>query len=190
MEEKKKRVRPTWSQVRILEKELAEVKENYRLQLVADKYLAEEADELRLKLSQRQAEEHPSDCASLKFALDEQIEGTSRLVAECNAWREKYRVLFKKYNEQLEGTSRLVKDCDAWREKYNELVGKCAAIEESKANLQDSVSALEKSNKLMEDELSRVKQQRDQLASTCAAREMDIRNLRSRGFLKRVFNVR
>ncbi len=189
MEQKKKtRFRPTVTEYNALRQELEELKENYRLQLVADKHLAEEVDELRLKLSQRQADEHPSDCASLKSALDEQIEGTSHLVAECNAWRGKYRVLTKKYNEQLEGTSRLVKDCDAWREKYNELAGKCAAIEESKAKLEDSVSALEKSNRLMEEELNRAKQQRDDLSEKCSKRELELGLLKARGFWARVFN--
>lgn len=96
------------------------------------------------------------------------------LQQEVALWRERCQRLSGDVESQVDGTSVLVGDCDAWREKYHVMMARC--------------SALEKSNKLMEDELSRVKEQRDQLASTCAAREMDIRNLRSRGFFRRVFN--
>ena len=37
----------------------------------------------------------------LKAKLEEQIEGTSRLVKDCDAWREKYRALKEKYDQQL-----------------------------------------------------------------------------------------
>ena len=48
-QEKKKRVRPTLTQVRQLEKELADVKENYRLQIIAGKDMAEQIKELKRK---------------------------------------------------------------------------------------------------------------------------------------------
>ena len=45
--EEKKRFRPTLTAYRSLEKELANVNEEYRLQLLADKHLAEEMKELK-----------------------------------------------------------------------------------------------------------------------------------------------
>lgn len=128
-QEKKTRFRPTVTEYKALRQELEELKEKYRLQLVADERLAGEVKELRDELSR----------------------SVSRSELE----------------SQIEGTSMLVGDCDAWREKY---------------------AALEQSHVQLRDELERVKKQRDELSVRCAAHETVIRELRSRSFLRRIFN--
>ena len=42
-----------------------------------------------------------------------------------------YRELEKKLEEQIEGTSRLVQDCDGWREKYMNIREKNETLESS-----------------------------------------------------------
>lgn len=145
MEQKKKRVRPSLTQMRALQAELARVKEDYRLQLVADKHLAEELEAVKLKLKKTTEQLYEvgmkngsvikvsdgynhEEVEVLRIELDEyekklesQIDGTSNLVKDCNGWREKYRSLKAKYEEQIDGTSRLVADCDGWRERFRKL---------------------------------------------------------------------
>lgn len=95
-----KRFRPTLTAYRALEKELAEVSEAYRLQLVADKHLAEDVKWLKMKLL-ASAEENPA-YQKLKRQLDEQIEGTHNLAEDCNGWRKKYHELQAKLDNTLE----------------------------------------------------------------------------------------
>jgi hypothetical protein len=65
MEEKKKRWRPSLTAYRELEKQM--------------------------KNEQGLHIHFAKECDRLKSELDSQIEGTSMLVRECDAWREKYR---------------------------------------------------------------------------------------------------
>lgn len=99
MEEKKKRVRATLTQVRALESELSEVREELRLTCLQNGHLREELSAIRT-----------GDVVP-RAVLDEQIEGTSRLV----------------------------RDCDAWREKYQGLVAKCRTLEQSNGCLDDEL---------------------------------------------------
>lgn len=64
MEEKKKRVRATLTQVRALEKELEETRESLRLSELENRHLREE--------------------------LDAHMDGTSAIVADCDGWRDEY----------------------------------------------------------------------------------------------------
>lgn len=198
MEQKKKRVRPSLTQMRALQAELAKVKEDYRLQLIADKHLAEELEAVKLKLKKtteqlyevgmkngsvvkvsegyRQEEveilrQKLSDCEK---KLESQIDGTSNLVRDCDIWRDKYRELKAKFDEQVEGTSRLVADCDAWREKYRDL--------------KSENQTLEASNKHMEEELERIRIANRSLNELNDERIAQIQQLQSRGFWARVFN--
>lgn len=87
MEEKNKRFRPSLTAYRALEKELVELK-------------------MQLSESNRKPNENGSfdghcETEELKQKLDSQIEGTSTIVAESDAWREKYRELKAKYDAVL-----------------------------------------------------------------------------------------
>ena len=148
MEQKKKRVRPSLTQMRALQAELAKAKEDYRLQLIADKHLSEELEAVKLKLKKtteqlyevgmkrgsvvkvsegyrrEEVEILQDKLDKCEKELESQIDGTSNLVKDCDIWRDKYRELKAKFDEQVEGTSRLVADCDAWREKYRKLAKK------------------------------------------------------------------
>lgn len=198
MEQKKKRVRATLTQVRALEAELTKKKEEYRLQTVVNKHLTEELEAVKLKLKkttehlyevgmkngsvikvsegyrQEEVEILRKELSDCEKKLESQIDGTSMLVKDCDAWREKYRELLKMYKEQIDGTSRLVGDCDAWRDKYHTLIA------ENKT--------LEASNKHMEAELERVRDANQSLNDLNDERLAQIHELRSRGFWARIFN--
>ena len=142
MEQKKKRVRPTLTQMRALQDELADIKERCRLQVLTEKHLKEEIEALKLKLKeaserygevglqyfilegQSQAEEKilRRVICEYKRKLESQVEGTSMLVKDCDIWRDKYRGLKAMFDDQVEGTSMLVADCDGWRKKYRDLL--------------------------------------------------------------------
>lgn len=198
MEQKKKRVRPSLTQMRALQAELAKAKEDYRLQLIADKHLAEELEAVKLKLKKTTEQlyevgmKHGSvvkvsegyrreEVEILQEKLDKcekelesQIDGTSNLVKDCNIWRDKYRELKAKFDDQVEGTSRLVADCDDWREKFRTLKLKN--------------QTLETSNKHMESELKRVRDANQSLNDLNDERLVQIQELMSRGFWARMFN--
>lgn len=198
MEQKKKRVRPSLTQMRALQAELAKVKEDYRLQLIADKHLAEELEAVKLKLEKtteqlyevgmkngsvvkvsegyrrEEVEILQEKLDKCEKELESQIDGTSNLVRDCDIWRDKYRELKAKFDEQVEGTSRLVADCDAWREKYRDL--------------KSENQTLEASNKYMEEEMERVRIANRSLNELNDERLAQIQQLKSRGFWARVFN--
>lgn len=105
-----------------------------------------------------------------------------------------YRELEKKLESQIEGTSRIVQDCDGWREKYRELIKEISNGNDKKV-LRDHIKALEcenrtlrHSNELMETELKRNSQVLEW--NTRAMNELRgvLHNLKSRGFWARVFN--
>jgi len=98
-----------------------------------------------------------------------------------------YRELEKKLESQIEGTSQLVKDCDAWREKYRGVVDGYVPV--SKYNdLLAKNNTLEQSNKLMEDELNRVREANVSLGKKCAELSNKLSELLSRGWFARLFN--
>lgn len=76
MEEKKKRFRPTLTAYRALEKELAEVRENYRVQSLFCKYSDEEIAHLKdaadeVVVWKNRAQEAESKCKMLKGLRDD-----------------------------------------------------------------------------------------------------------------------
>ena len=89
----KKRVRPTLGQVRDLENEVSVLKEQVRLLEMANGYSAEEIEHL----------------FSYKRMYEEQMDGTSVIVADCDAWREKYRKL-KKESDTLQKSNSLMEE--------------------------------------------------------------------------------
>lgn len=141
-----------------------------------------------------------------------------RQCEELNEWRDKYRTLAAKYEEQIEGTSLLVKDCDAWREKYQELhrrheklkveadndkydldrsvpasqllelQGKYDALVEDNGRLCDKNVTLESSNSHMEAELNRVRDENVDLNKRIAKLSREVKDMRSRGWLARLLN--
>lgn len=105
-----------------------------------------------------------------------------------------YRELEAKLEEQIEGTSRIVADCHGWRAKYRELIKEISKGNDKKV-LRDHIEALEcenrtlrHSNELMETELKRNSQVLEW--NTRAMNELRgvLHNLKSRGFWSRVFN--
>lgn len=106
-----------------------------------------------------------------------------------------YRELEAKLESQIDGTSQLVKDCDAWREKYRKLKVKfddehfaSVHLHKEYNDLKAERDTLEKSNKLMEDELNRLRAINDKLSKKCVDRDDQIEALKNRGFWARVFN--
>lgn len=112
MEEKKKRWRPSLTAYRAQEREIADLKEQLRLQEKAEGYTIGEIEELK----------------GYKKKFEEQLDGSSRLVKDCDLWREKYQELVKKYdslqekNNLLEKSNGfLSKETDRLRELVNDL---------------------------------------------------------------------
>lgn len=105
MAEKKKRVRPTLTQVRALQNELEALKVNYENRCQDIEVLRSEKKELSEK-------------------LEEQINGTSVLVSDLDIWREKYRKLYDEFDEYKNNKSNadVPKKClDELQGKYDEL---------------------------------------------------------------------
>lgn len=104
-EEKKKRFRPTLTAYRALQNELEALKVNYENRCQDIEVLRSEKKELSEK-------------------LEEQISGTSIIVADCDIWREKYRKLYDEFDEYKNNKSNadVPKKClDELQAKYDEL---------------------------------------------------------------------
>lgn len=99
-----------------------------------------------------------------------------------------YRELEKKLESQIEGTSQLVKDCDAWLEKYCKLEKKLQEATDDFNDLNGDKKILEHSNKLMEDELKRVREANESLGKKCAELSNKLSELLSRGWFARLLN--
>lgn len=102
MEEKKKRVRPTLTQVRQLESELESVREELRL-------ARREMDNMRRDAA--------DDSVSRRF-YDSEIE------------------------RHMDDKSRLVADCDGWRDKYRFLADTCATMEKANGLMEEEIKRL------------------------------------------------
>lgn len=86
--EEKKRVRPTVAQVKKLSEELASAHERVASLQDAVLFLEHKLEELEKK-------------------YEEQVSGTSVLVKDCDAWRDKYRALMCDYKRQTDVLCRL-----------------------------------------------------------------------------------
>lgn len=115
-EEKKKRVRATLTQVRALESELARVREDCRLASVENGHLRDDLAAVR----------HDADV--LRRKLDEQVDGTSRLVADCDLWRAKYRALVDKYDTAERSNGYMHDELVRVREARDEARERCAEL--------------------------------------------------------------
>ena len=105
-----------------------------------------------------------------------------------------YRELEAKLEEQIEGTSHIVADCHGWRRKYRELIKEISKGNDKKV-LRDHIDALEcenktlrHSNELMETELKRNSQVLEWNTKVMNDLRGVLHNLKSRGFWARVFN--
>lgn len=99
-----------------------------------------------------------------------------------------YRELEKKLANQIDGTSRLVKDCDLWRERCRELEKKLQEATDDFNDLNGDKKILEHSNKLMEEELKRVRNHRDELLEVNQRNLAYIERMESRGWFARLLN--
>lgn len=136
----KKRVRPTWEQVRKLEAEIAELKSIGEMDV---NWLEE------------------------KKQLEETIHMQCQ---ELRGWKEQYDELSKK----CESTEKPAVMHDM-EEACKKLEAKCATLEES--------------NRLMEEELSRVKHANEELGRVNTRINEELTHLKSRGFWERLFNA-
>lgn len=207
--EEKKRVRPSLKQMRALQAELADVAENYRLQLLANERLMEEIDAVKLKL--KRTMEQLYKVSMERGSLVKVSDGYSREMNE--VLRQKLCICEEKLDSQLEGTSYLVKDCDAWRDSYRELYSekqllerKCKDCTNEIANLKQKQSKNESSldsfmkleekynslkdySKQMENHLAREIRLNKSLRELNEERLSRIQHLMSRGFWARLFNM-
>lgn len=104
-----------------------------------------------------------------------------------------YRELESKLADQIDGTSRLVKDCDLWREKYRQLVKEHkklqASIEaEAVRELKDKNTTLEQSNTLLSAETDTLRSKMSQLSELADKASKEVKRLNERSFWARVFN--
>lgn len=104
MEEKKKRVRATLTQVRALEGELEQTRELLRLSELENRHLREE--------------------------LEAHMEGTSAIVADCDGWRDEYHRLedavsaHGDYNALLKMYKEQGMELSLLREEYDRLLSR------------------------------------------------------------------
>lgn len=140
-EEKKKRVRPTVTEVRALRNELEATKENYRNSVSVN---------ARLRSENRQ----------LKKQLDSQLDGTSNIVSESDSWRKKYREL-KKEMDAL----RAKPDDVVPKSAYDELNKKYQDIDLSRFMLMVSLEKCKAEKKTAEDKLDEVLKDYDEICS-------------------------
>ena len=104
------------------------------------------------------------------------------------------RELEDKLADQIEGTSRLVKDCDIWREKYQRLFEEHQELlaqtngNEVIADLRSKVTQLESSNNFMDAEMKKLRAELEMEHATADHLAAEVGRLKSRGFWARLFN--
>ena len=105
-----------------------------------------------------------------------------------------YRELLRRIDEQIDGTSRIVADCHGWRAKYRDLIKSISEGKEKKV-LRDHIEALEcenetlkHSNRLMEAELENIRMSDNEYSRENRELRDELYYLRNRGLWARVFN--
>jgi chromosome segregation ATPase len=152
MAEKKKRVRPTLTQVRALQNELDALKVNYEVKCKDVEVLRKEKQELSDK-------------------LEEQINGTSTLVSDCDAWREKFRKLNDEFDEYKNNKS----NADVPKKCLDELQVKYDELKKNHGDVCARLDAITEEKKEMEKDLDEHK--------------AEVLRLRMRGLWARIFNL-
>jgi len=105
-----------------------------------------------------------------------------------------YREMERKLEEQIEGTSRIVAECDGWREKYRKMVKEVSKNCVDKV-LKDRIDTLERendtlsrSNEFMASELNSIREQDSSVAQENQELRDELAYLKRRGFWARMFN--
>ena len=106
-----------------------------------------------------------------------------------------YRELERRLEEQIEGTSLIVQECDGWRRKYRELadsnrvLARCAGDPARiVGELREKNETLEKSNAFLDGEISRLRERCRWLEEEKERLSHDLSALRERGFWARLLN--
>ena len=105
-----------------------------------------------------------------------------------------YRELEKRLGSQIEGTSKLVADCDGWREKYRNLLDDISkgnvdvVLKDHIDSLRCENNALERSNEFMSREIGNLRDTNKAVIQENKDLRDEICVLKSRGFFARVFN--
>ena len=102
MSEERKRWRPSLGAYRSLENEVSELREQLRLQCLADGYSVKELAYLR----------------KYKRLYEEELDAKSRFIQDCDEWREKYRSVLEERN-MLDSSNRMM-SCELERIRTNE----------------------------------------------------------------------
>lgn len=124
-EEKKKRVRPTLTQVRALEKEIETLGEKLRVSELHNRRLKEDLEALK-----------KGDVVP-RSMLDEQIEGTSRLVADCDGWRDEYRKLKAEFKAVEQSNGYLDDELVRMRSARDNAVKRCKELMQEVSNIKN-----------------------------------------------------
>lgn len=90
------------------------------------------------------------------------------------------RELRKKLDEQIDGTSALVKDCDLWREKYQELFKRFNNISDKLKREEAAKAELQESAKQEENEKNALEERYDDLVAENATMSKEMSDIRSR----------
>ena len=105
-----------------------------------------------------------------------------------------YRELERRIDEQIEGTSLVVADCHGWRAKYRNLIDEISKGNDKKV-LRDHIEALEcenktlkRSNEMMEGEIKKMFKEIGELQNKCVTIEYNYKLYKNRGFWARLFN--
>ena len=105
-----------------------------------------------------------------------------------------YRELEKKLESQIDGTSKLVADCDGWREKYRNLLDDISkgnvdvVLKDHIDSLRCENNALERSNEFMSREIGNLRDTNKAVIQENKDLRDELFRLKSRGFFARVFN--
>ena len=170
MAENKKRVRPTWAQVRVLEAEIVELKDTIKFY---DDHKGEDLRKVVVELQEK---------------LESQIEGTSTLVHDCDLWREKYQDLKKRFDDLVEKEK---KESEAYKNLESNYKGQLAGAEdlaEQVKTLKDKNATLEQSNLGLQQGIDEERKLREGAAKDYQEARKEVMRLKNRGFFARLFN--
>lgn len=175
MEEKKKRVRPTVAQVKKLEKELSDIKENYRLSLLTNEHQMEEITSLRNALI-----ECKTDYARVEEMAADIAIGRQALLNFSLMLRDgkKDPALLKQASEAFQPLISMV---------YGDIVN---ALPRKKVieKMRSELETLKQSNSLMEQELDRQRKETDKYVALMKASDQRCEQLEKRGLWARIMN--
>ena len=124
----------------------------------------------------------------LEAKLADQIEGTSRLVKDCDIWREKYQRLFEEHQELRDKYDHLLKTNEYLASQLEELKKTVKEAKAASAETVGHVHALESSNGFMDAEMKKLRAELELEHATADHLAAEVGRLKSRGFWARLFN--